>query len=297
MPAKTKRKVGRTPKYAPGTSRAEKRLLRAQAKLEKKGVKIEKVKELTDDQLLDDMKARFAMLREISTGCTTGHIPSVIVPGPPGIGKTYNVDDVMRITGAIHERISGTCSEIELYKLAYQYRFKGNVIIIDDGDKVFRNEETINLLKAMTDSRPIREISHRTNSEFLTDAAGAPIEKETVYEGSVIVLSNIDFQENVDTGRGRGVEHMEALISRSLYLDLRAMSRRAISLWINYICTEGKMFEMEHIDPTLGTAMLKWLHGNQGNLREYSLRTVHKLCNLAKMGPNWASAGLYTLCR
>lgn len=284
--------MGRTPKYAPGTTRREKRLVRSQDKLEKKGVVITKVKEMTDEELLADMVARFGMFRQMLKACIDGKIPSLIVPGAPGIGKTYNTEEVMVENKAIWVKVSGTITAIELFKLAFKYRFSGNVIVIDDGDKVFRNEDALNVLKAMTDSSQHRTLSWRSNSEFLED-----VDQVFEYKGSVVFLSNINFQEFVDAGRGKNVEHMEALISRSLYLDLLVHNRRAISLWINYICTVGKMFEKEGVEVKVGTMLLKWLHKEQGHLREYSLRTVHKLCNLHKMGINWESAAKFTLCR
>lgn len=293
-----KSKPGRARKYAAGTTRQEKKRLRKLEALGRTGVDTTLAKEDTrpDKELLADMIGRFDMLKTLTRGCTTGKVPSVIVPGAPGIGKTYNVDQELAVTAAVHVRVSGTISSIELYKLAFRYRLKGQVIVIDDGDKVFRDEDTLNLLKAMTDSGRRRVLNWRTNSEFLVDDQGE-VDRTFEYEGSVIFLSNINFQENVDAQRGRNWEHMEALISRSLYLDLRVHNRRAISLWITHVCTEGKMFELEGVPEADGKILLKWLHTEQSKLREFSLRTVHKLCNLWKMGSEWESAARYTLLR
>lgn len=295
-----KKKAGRSRKYAPGTSRAEKRRLRKLEALGRTGVDVNLAKEdkRTDKELLQDMVDRFVMLNKLADEAKKGNIPSIIVPGAPGIGKTFNV--MLRMEDptnrAVFERVTGTISAIELYKAAFRFRHKGNIIVIDDGDKVFRDEDTLNLLKAMTDSSRRRILNWRTNSEFLIDEAGE-VDRTFQYEGSVIFLSNIDFQTNVDAQKGRNWEHMEALISRSLYLDLRVHNRRSISLWINHVCTDGKMFEMEGVGAEEGKTLLKWLHTNQSHLREYSLRTVHKLCNLHKMGSDWEPAARYTLCR
>lgn len=298
MTPQKKAKRGRTRIYAPNMSRKEKRLLRAQRKLEATGVEIEHEDTRPDKVLLQDMIDRFKMLREMAKAAAEGAIPSLCVPGAPGIGKTYNIEDVMTIINATWSRVTGTISAIELFKEAYRFRFKGNVIVIDDGDKVFRDEDTLNLLKAMTDSSRTRMLNWRTNSEFLDAEDGEePIEKTFIYNGSVIFLSNLNFQDQVDSGRGKNVDHMGALISRSYYLDLKIHNRRAISLWINHVCTEGKMFEVEGIDAETGKKILKWCDDHQGKLREYSLRTVHKVCNLVKMGPTWETAALYTLCR
>jgi hypothetical protein len=292
--AKTPEKADGRRKYPEGISRMERRRLRALGKLEAQGVNVTQQKEDTrsDAEVLKDMVERMGMLRQLTEAAAKGQIPSITVPGAPGIGKTHNTEDVLNAIGATWTRVNGTISAIELYKLAFEYRFRGNVIVIDDGDAVFKDEESMNLVKAMTDSHKKRMLNWRTNSEFLQD-----VDTYFEYQGSLIILSNVDFQAYVDAGRGRNVAHMEALISRTLYLDLKIHHRRAISLWINHVCTEGHMFEQHGIDAKTGKQVLEWLHEHHGDLREYSLRTVVKLCGLTKIGTNWQNAAKYTVLR
>lgn len=296
-PRKVKVK-GRKRIYPEGIDRKERRRLRALNKLEKGGVDVSHAKEdkRSDKELLEDMKNRFYWLNRLTEDCTKGLQPALIVPGAPGIGKTHNVMGTLERLGTKFEKVGGTISSIELYKAAFVNKHKGNVILVDDGDKMFRDEDSLNLLKHMTDSSRRRILNWRTNSDLLITDDGQEVDRTFQYEGSVIFLSNLNFQENVDAQRGKNWEHMEALISRALYLDLRVHNRRAISLWVNYVCTEGKMFEVEGVTPEMGDRLLKWLHTNQSQLREYSLRTVHKLCNLSK-GENWEGAAQYTLLR
>jgi len=134
---------------------------------------------------------------------------------------------------------------------------------------------------------------HKQNKEF--EADGTPPDYN--FSGSLIFASNKDFQQIVDE-KGPGAVHIEAMMSRALVLDLRVHSRRALSLWINYICGEGKLFQKENVDLKLGALLLKWLHDHQTELREYSLRTVHKLCNATKIqGQEWKDIAEMTLLR
>ncbi len=81
-------------------------------------------------------------------------------------------------------------------------------------------------------------------------------------------------------------------------MDLMVHSRRALSLWINHVCWEERMFDIEEVDKKVGVKLLAWLHGNQNTLREYSLRTVHKLCVLSKMHvKSWELTANMTLLR
>lgn len=291
-------KVDGRRKYAPGTSRMEKRRQRALDKLAKKGVNVALAKEDTrpDKELLSDMINRMDMLDTMLEACARGQIPALIVPGAPGIGKTFHAE---RKLNALQEqgvcrwiKINGTNTPVEIFKLAFEYRRKGSVIVIDDGDKALDNEESLNLLKAMTDSSKRRVLNRRSNSDTMDG-----VEPVFEFEGSVVVISNIDFQAYVDLGRGKNVDHMEALISRALYLDLKIHNRRAISLWVTHVSTDGHLFELHNIDEPTGKQILAWLHEHNADLREYSLRTVVKMCNLVHIGSNWKSAALYTLCR
>jgi hypothetical protein len=251
---------------------------------------------LNDTELLNEIVSRFAMLDEMTEAAGKGQIPSLIVPGAPGIGKSYGILNTFERCSIRHKRITGGISAPELYSLSFNHRAKGNVIFIDDSDMVFKDEDTMNILKAMTDSSRVRTVSWaKQNREMANDG----IDPEHVFNGSVIFASNKDFQRIVDEKSNASAVHMEALISRAYYMDLLVHTRRALSLWINYICTEGKMFDKEDVDPKTGKEILAWLQTNRDNLREYSLRTVHKMCALTKIHgrTTWQDKAVKNLCR
>ena len=250
----------------------------------------------TDAELLEAIKQRFAMLRELAEACGRGQVPSLIIPGAPGIGKSYTVMDVLDTLDIKYKRVTGGISAVELYALGFHHKAKGDIIFIDDSDMVFRDEDTMNILKAMTDSSRQRIVSWQKQNRELADDN---VDPEYNFRGSIIFASNLDFQRVVDEKSNKFVPHMEALISRAYYMDLLVHTRRALSLWINYICTEGKMFEKEDVDAATGKVILAWLHDHQAVLREYSLRTVHKVCALTKLHgkSNWQTLAEGTLCR
>ena len=61
--------------------------------------------------------------------------PSVILCGAPGTGKTYNVKQQLKAAGYREGvnmyTIKGRCSARQLYMALYQYRAKGNIVVID----------------------------------------------------------------------------------------------------------------------------------------------------------------------
>ena len=250
----------------------------------------------TDAELLAAIKERFEMMRELAAAAGKGQVPSLIIPGAPGIGKSYTVMDVLDSQEIKYSRITGGISAVELYAMGFHHRNRGEVIFIDDSDMVFRDEDTMNILKAMTDSSKKRTVSwQKQNNTLVNDG----VDPEYEYKGSLIFASNQDFQRIVDESANKYAPHMAALISRAYYMDLLVHTRRALSLWINYICTEGKMFAKEDISDALGKEILVWLHDHQVSLREYSLRTVHKICALTKLHgrSKWGTLAEGTLCR
>lgn len=261
----------------------------------KQGIKLFNADDLSDTELKKQIIERFAGLEKLVAMAGRGDIPVLVVPGAPGIGKTFRTNRVLKQMGVEYVSINGTISAVELFKLGYHYRRKGQVILMDDADKLLRDEDGVNVLKALTDSGDQRIVSWKKDSSTLAEDG---VEQTYEYEGSIILLSNVDFQSYSDAGRGRGSEHMGAIISRAYYLDMLVHDRRALHLLIDHVFLNENMAEMEKVSPTVAKEILTFLHANAANLREYSLRTVHKVCKLTKQeGEDWASLARMTLCR
>lgn len=259
------------------------------------GIKLFNPDDYSDAELKKLIIERFGALEKLVTLAAKGDIPVLVVPGAPGIGKTYRTNRVLKALGTEYVTINGTISPVELFKLGYHYRAKGKVILMDDADKLLRDEDGVNILKALTDSGDKRIVSWKKDSASLADDG---VEQTYEYEGSIILLSNVDFQSYVDAGRGRGSEHMGAIISRAYYLDMLVHDRRALHLLIDHVFLQEGMAEIEKVSPTVAKDILAFLHENAPNLREYSLRTVHKVCKLTKHeGEAWESLARMTLCR
>lgn len=250
---------------------------------------------LSDEEVLKDIQARFDMMAKIVVGAGKGEVPSVVIPGAPGVGKSYTVTRALDAAGVRHVRVTGGISAVELYALGYAYRHKGNVIVLDDSDSILKSEEGVNVLKAMTESSIRRTISWRKqNKNFEADE----IPDTYVFQGSLIFISNLDFQAIVDDGKSAAAVHVAALMSRSLYLETNIHNRRALDLWVRHIATTGKMLAVEGLSEEQGEEVLKWMSDHRERLREYSLRTLHHVCLLVhNMNGEWENAARMTLCR
>ena len=106
----------------------------------------------------------------------------------------------------------------------------------------------------------------------------------------MIFISNLDFQTFVDEGKNKYAQHFEALMSRSLYLDLRLHNRNELGVWVEHIASSGRIFDREDVPNNLRTPILSFLKTHRDSLRELSIRTLMKLCGLAKDNPTrWES--------
>lgn len=248
-----------------------------------------------DAEVLKDLIKRFGMLDKLTRGCISNDIRSMIVVGAPGVGKTFTVESILENTPDLkYEIVKGGLSAVELYKMGYRNRRPGSVVIIDDADSIFSDEEGLSILKAMCDSSSTRRVSWLKDSSTLREDE---VPQTYDFQGSFIFISNIDFQRYIDTGGNKYVVHFEALMSRSLYLDLRVHDRQAISLWVEHVATHGKMFAKESVSEAVGRDILAFLKKNRDDLREYSLRTAVKLCGLAKSHDDWKDMAQVLLCR
>ena len=184
------------------------------------------VVERSDADILSDLTERFRILGVLTKGATQRNVRAVTVTGAPGVGKTHTVEQILEDAkkryGTKYEVVRGAISAINLYKVAYSMREAGNVIVLDDADSIFTDEDALNILKVLCDSSEVRRVSWMKESNALKED---DVPQTFEYNGAMIFISNLDFQKFVDEGKTKYSQHFEALMSRSLYLDLRLHSR------------------------------------------------------------------------
>lgn len=241
-----------------------------------------KVKVRSDSEILSDLTERFKILSLLTEGTIQKNVRAMVVTGAPGVGKTYTVENILENSGTKHEIVRGALSAINLYKLAYRNRKAGNVVVLDDADSIFNDEDALNLLKALCDTSSVRRVSWMKESHALSDD---DVPQTFEFDGALIFISNLDFQTFVDEGKNKYAQHFEALMSRSLYLDLRLHNRNELGVWVEHIAKAGKVFEREGVQADTGRQILSFIRGNRESLRELSIRTLLKTCQLAKTHP------------
>lgn len=141
-----------------------------------------------------------------------GMIPSLIICGAPGVGKTWKTTHQLEAMGYKEDEnmytIKGKCTTRRLYMHLYDFQDKGNIVLIDDADALVgpkADENSINILKAALDSTSSdkgRLVSYGVGGK-LVDDDGNDLPKKFYYRGSVIILTNYNAGQLNTALRGR----------------------------------------------------------------------------------------------
>ena len=160
----------------------------------------------------EDPEFVFKKMRKYVNMVIKGINPSVILCGAPGTGKTYNVKQQLKAAGyregANMYTIKGRCSARQLYMTLYQYRAKGDIVIIDDADVLVgprAPEDCIDILKGALDSSGDDEgrlVMYGVTGK-LRDDDGDLIPKKMYYNGSIIIITNYNVGALDTALRGR----------------------------------------------------------------------------------------------
>ena len=255
-------------------------------------------REESDEEIIERLRERFDMLKDMTKAVRKGDVRAMIVSGPPGVGKSHGVEEVleryemMQKLGATktHEVIKGAMSPIGLYCKLYKMADKGKVVVFDDCDGIFQDELSLNILKAALDSKKERYIHWNTDS-FKLRNEGVP--DRFKFEASAIFITNLKF----DKVKGKLREHLSALESRCHYMDLTIDTERDKILRIKQIVSDGMLNDYK-FDEEMVEEIVDYVDINKTRLRELSLRTVLKIADLAKAFPDrWEAMAENTVMR
>lgn len=256
--------------------------------------------EESDAAVMTRISERFNIMDSMTQAVVEGVVRSMIVVGPPGVGKSFSVVKKLEesnlfaaITGDIrYEVVKGATTALGLYAKLYEYSQVGEVIVFDDCDSILMDELSLNILKAALDTNKKRMIHWNSDSKMLA-REGIPNKFE--FKGACIFITNIKF----DTIRSSKLrDHLAALESRSHYIDLTMNTMRDKFLRIRQISETGELFKEYMFTNNEPEEILEFMETNQTRLREMSLRCAVKLADLRKTMPlNWKRTAEVTLMK
>ena len=242
----------------------------------------------TDEERMAEIAERFEVLTEMTKAATAGDIRAMIVSGPPGVGKSFGVEQEIEKATLLDqiagrrlraEVVKGSATPLGLYQALYKYSDSNCVLVFDDCDTILFDDVSLNLLKGALDSGKSRKISWLSESRALKDEG---IPNSFTFKGSVIFITNLKFDKMKSQ---KLKDHLDALQSRCHYLDLTLDTMRDKLLRIKQIARTGALFQDMDIEEAGQDEIIAFMDANQSKLREMSLRMAIKIAQLYKTFP------------
>ena len=157
-----------------------------------------------------DPEEMFKNIERLTKMVGKGLQPSLVITGGAGTGKTHLVKSTLEQMGFNESNefvhFKGRATPAGLFITLYENSDK--IIVLDDCDSIFRDDDAVNILKAALDSYDTRKISY-ISTKTLKDEFGGEVPRHFEFTGRIIFISNID-QSKLD----------EAIRSRSFVSDV-----------------------------------------------------------------------------
>jgi len=203
-------------------------------------------------------------------------MPSLVVTGGPGNGKSHTIIKTIQENGLIESDnyvvFKGYSTARGLYNTLYDHN--GKLIVFDDCDSVLEDKTSLNLLKSALDSYDKRTISWMAK---LGKSDEYPNQFD--FTGRIIFISNKDKQDMDD-----------AILSRSLSVDLSMTGDEKIQRMVHVL--PGILPEL---DMKVKQDALDFLRENKDN-DSVNLRSLIMVSKIRKEFPRkWRGISQYML--
>ena len=213
----------------------------------------------------------FGNLERLTKMVGRGIQPSLVITGMAGVGKTHLVKETLKQMGLKEsydfEHFKGKATAAGLYLTLYANSDK--IVVLDDCDSVFKDDDAVNILKAALDSYDTRQISY-ISTKPLKDEYGEPIPSRFEFTGKIIFISNIN-QSKLD----------EAIRSRSFVADISMNVDQMFTRMDQLMATIETKIPLPAKQQAL--AIMKSLHDKYDGV-DINLRSFIKAARIAAMG-------------
>lgn len=228
------------------------------------------------------IRTRYETLSRMAERVANAALPALIVSGPPGLGKSYTVEQALLKTRMEDEYdiLSGTVSGPGLYTALYNQR--DGVVVLDDCDSALADEACLNLLKTVLDSSEKRVVTWRKKARWLDEE---DIPEMFEFHGSVVFCTNIDFEHEAGKGTARA-PHLQALVDRCLYLSLTTRTLEDVKERIRQVIDEQGMLNRYALGEGQAQEVRDYALNNAERFYSLSLRLVHQIAHCAIADPN-----------
>jgi hypothetical protein len=204
-----------------------------------------------------DINERYQYLAEFVDMTIDSIIPSVIICGEAGLGKSHTVLERFAKKGKRKEQdyviVKGYSASKGLYKILWENRNK--TIVLDDIDSVLKDDVSLNLLKAALDSYSERIVTWNSVG-FIDD--GLPTSFE--FNGQVVFITNKSL-ESLDS----------AVKSRALAVDVTMNTEEKITRMREIVKTM-----IPEVNLSTKNKVIDFIEENANVAKELNFRTLIK---------------------
>lgn len=251
----------------------------------------------TDAEISERISERFEIMNILTEACIVGDANAAIISGPAGLGKSFDVEKQLAAydpEGRLHTIVKGYVRPTGLVKLLYQFRHPGNIIVFDDADSAFQDDVALNLIKAVCDTTETRRVSWLSEAKLVDEETAELLPRTFEFHGSIIFITNIDFENEMSRG-SKLSPHLEAMMSRSHYIDLTLKTRRDYLIRIRQVIASGMLDKLNNVERQ---DVVEFIENNYKIMKSLSLREAIKLGNLRRANPQkWDRIAKITMCR
>lgn len=222
-----------------------------------------------------DLSDYYGSLRKFTRMVTGGYHDLFILDAPGGLGKTYNVREVLsdqlEPEQWTHER--GFTTPLELYKTLYMAQEGDHVLFLDDMSGLKNKQKAIDMLKAATETQGVENwVSYNTSKDI--DHPTLPNEtlpSQFCFRGGIIISFN-ETPDNAD---------FNALKDRGVYYNFDLTYDERISL----IRDVAKLSHFhDGLTVTEQQEVAEWVNSVTNSSMEVSLRTFEEVCDMRHFG-------------
>lgn len=264
--------------------------------LETDETETEPEREITDEEIAVEQKEIADKATRMISLVLKGRLPSLVISGQSGTGKSHHVSAAMKtVFGVDSERrvkkVSGAMSPPGLFQALYHTKDNG-FLYLDDCDDIYSDLNSLDLLKAALDSTDRRIVSYEKEAAWIRESG---VEKTFEYNGNCIFITNKDLSRIAES-KTTISEHVRALVTRSVYIDMTFRSQREMAVKIKTLLGEGMLSTIPNPGnhPPFSPEMVKniesFIMENQKRFRDFSIRTAVNVAHLVWADPNdWKS--------
>jgi len=254
----------------------------------------------TDAQIDKRIRQRFNVVETMTKDCIKGACRCLIVSGPGGMSKSYLVERLIRAADPEMSRSvirRGFSTKTGLYRTLLDYQGSKNVVVWDDCDAVFKDEEGLNILKVAADTTEKREIYYGAETNMV-DSSGQPLPTTFEFRGSLIFLTNYDFEDAMMKGTGLSV-HFGALMDRAQYISIGLKTVHDYLIRIKQVVHDDGMLKDAGFEANEEQEIIDFIEAQSEpvyKFRQLTMRTVKKVAeHYRNHASDWKKLSAVTL--